>query len=182
MNLKRWIPTFLAFPVGGYIAISTVGSSGGPLSAALGGLIVGAAIGAAQWIALRPAGITQRWLGRTVAATAAGAALAALVTGSGTDVPDLVTAGLITGAVVGAAQGPLLGRGAHAAAAWAAVTSASWGLGWLITSQVIVDAERGHHMFGSSGAIAATLITGLALRALTGRTAVAPAATTPASA
>jgi len=167
MTFKRWLPTFLAFPIGGYIAIETVGSADGPLPAALGGLIVGAVIGAAQWLALRSGGAGRRWIGRTTAATAAGAALSAAITGSGTEVADLVLSGLVTGAVVGAAQGSLLGRGPRAAAAWAAVTSASWALGWLITSQLIVDAERGFHMFGASGAIAATVTTGLALRVLT---------------
>ena len=66
------------------------------------------------------------------------------------------------------AQGPLLGRGARAATAWAAVDAGTLGLGWLITSQVIVDAERGYHMFGASGALAATVLTGSALRALVG--------------
>ena len=37
-----------------------------------------------------------------------------------------------------------------------------------MTSQVIVDAERGFHVFGSSGALAATVLTGLVLRALAG--------------
>ena len=175
MTFKRWIPTFLAFPIAGWVAIETIGSSEELLPAALGGLLVGAAIGAAQWLALRGEGITQRWIGRTAAATAAGAALAAGATGAGTDVADLVVTGLITGAAVGAAQGPLLGRGARAAAAWTATTSAAWGLGWLTTSQVIVDAERGFHMFGSSGALVATVLTGLALRALAGAAAPAPA-------
>ena len=53
MTFKRWIPTFLAFPISGWIAIETIGSSDGPLPAALGGLLVGAAVGAAQWLALR---------------------------------------------------------------------------------------------------------------------------------
>ena len=34
-----------------------------------------------------------------------------------------------------------------------------------MTSQVIVDLERGYHMFGSSGALIVTVLTGLALRA-----------------
>ncbi len=173
MTFKRWIPTFLAFPIGGWVAIEAIGSAAEPLPAALGGLLVGAAIGAAQWLALRSDGITQRWIGRTAAATAAGAALAAVMTGTGTDVADLVVTGVITGAAAGAAQGPLLGRGARAATAWAAANAGAWGLGWLVTSQVIVDAERGFHMFGSSGALAATMLTGLALRALVG---TAPAA------
>lgn len=175
MTFTRWIPTFLAFPLGGLLAIETVGSSDAPLSAALGGLLAGVVIGAGQWLALRSAGTSSRWIGRTAAGMAAGAALSAAVTGSGTDVADLVLSGLVTGTVVGALQGPLLGRGARAAAAWTAVSGAAWALGWLVTSQVIVDAERGHHVFGSTGALTATVLTGLALRALTGWTAAAPA-------
>jgi hypothetical protein len=166
MTFTRWIPTFLAFPIGGLLAVEIIGSSDGPLAAALGGLLAGAVIGAGQWLALRRDGTSHRWIGRTAAAVAAGAALSAVISGSGTDVPALVLAGLVTGTVVGAAQGPLLGRGARAAAAWTAITGAAWALGWLVTSQVIVDAERGFHMFGSSGALVATLLTGLALRAL----------------
>ena len=104
MTFKRWIPTFLAFPLGGLIAIETVGVADGPLSAALGGLVVGAAVGGAQWLALRAAGTSRRWIGRTAAATAAGAALAAVITGSGTAVADLMLTGAVIGAVVGAAR------------------------------------------------------------------------------
>ncbi len=43
---------------------------------------------------------------------------------------------------------------------------------------MIVDAERGHHVFGASGALLVTLLTGLALRHLLG----APAAPSPAAA
>ena len=92
MTFKRWIPTFLAFPIAGWVAIETIGSSEELLPAAVGGLLVGAAIGAAQWLALR-ARVSRRWIGHTAAASAAGAALAAVVTGAGTDVGDLVVTG-----------------------------------------------------------------------------------------
>jgi hypothetical protein len=36
-----------------------------------------------------------------------------------------------------------------------------WSLGWLITSQVIVDAERQHSVFGSSGALTVSVIAGV---------------------
>jgi hypothetical protein len=159
MTFKRWLPTFLAFPLGGFIAIETVGSLNDPVSAAAGGLIVGAFVGAAQGIALG----SRRWAAATAAAVTAGAALAAVVTGAGTEVADVVVSGLITGAVVGAAQSRLLDGGGRAAAAWTAITAGSWALGWLVTSNVIVDLDRGHHAFGSSGALVATLLTGVAL-------------------
>jgi hypothetical protein len=162
MTFKRWLPTFLAFPIGGYLAIETLGSFDGPLAGAAGGLLAGAIIGTGQWLALRSQGIGPRWIAHTAAAMSAGLALAAAVTGAGTEVADLVLSGLIAGTTVGAAQSTLLGRGS---AAWTAVTGAGWALGWLTTSQVIVDAERGHYVFGSSGALIVTLLTGLALRA-----------------
>ena len=176
MTFKRWLPTFLAFPLGGLLAIGTVGSLDGPLSAAAGGLLAGAVIGAGQWLALRPRGIGRRWVAYTGAAMAAGTALAAAVTGAGTELEDLMFTGLVAGAAVGAAQSTLLARGRRAAAAWTGVSAAAWSLGWLATSQVIVDIERGHHVFGASGAAIATLVTGLALKALL----TAPRGVTPA--
>jgi hypothetical protein len=160
-NLKRWLPTFLAFPLGGLITMGIVGSLDGPVSAAAGGLLAGAVIGAAQWLAI---GTTKRWIAYTAGAMAAGAAVAAVVTGAGTDPADLILTGLIAGAAVGAAQGTILG----ATAAWTAVTAASWSLAWLVTWAVIgINADQGFHVFGSSGALVATLITGLALRKVT---------------
>jgi hypothetical protein len=166
MTFKRWLPTFLGFPLGGLIAIETVGSLHDPVSAAAGGLVAGAVIGGAQWLALRSQGMSARWVGYTAAAMAAGSALAATITGAGTEVADVMVAGLVTGAAVGAVQAALLARGPSVSAAWTAVTAAGWSLGWLATSAVIVDLDRGHHVFGSSGALLVTVITGLALRHL----------------
>jgi hypothetical protein len=162
MTFKRWLPTFLAFPLGGLIALLVLGSLDGPLTAAAGGLLAGAVIGAAQWLAL---GTTKRWIAYTAGAMAAGSALAAVVTGAGTELQDLMVAGLITGAAVGAAQGTILG----ATAAWTAITAATWSFAWLVSYAVIgVNADQGFFVFGSSGALVATLITGLALRFLQG--------------
>jgi hypothetical protein len=160
MTLKRWLPTFLAFPLGGLLALETVGSVTDPASAAAGGLLAGAVIGAGQWLALRGEGIDRRWPVVTAAAMAAGSALAAAATGAGTDLSDLVLTGAVTGAAVGAAQAALLGR-----TLWAAVTAASWALAWLVSAGVLAQqSDEGFVVFGSSGALVATVLTGLALR------------------
>src|SRR5436190_1508573 len=39
MTIKRWLPTFLGFPLGGWLAFGAIGSVEGPLSAAAGGLL-----------------------------------------------------------------------------------------------------------------------------------------------
>ena len=171
MTIKRWLPTFLAFPLGGLLAMGVVGSLDDPLTAAAGGLVAGSVIGLGQWLALRSAGIGRRWIGFTAGAMAAGAAVAATITGAGTELGDLMITGLIAGAAVGAAQGTLLAGGTTSprvvAAAWTAVTAGSWSLAWLVTHTVVgVNADQGFHVFGSSGALVATLVTGLALRTL----------------
>ncbi len=96
MSFRRWLPTFLGFPIGGYLATQIVGSLHDPASAAAGGLVA-----------------------------------------------DVMLWGLVTGATVGAAQSALLATGPRVAAAWAAVNAVGWSLGWLVTSGVIVDIERG---------------------------------------
>ena len=159
MTIKRWLPTFLAFPLGGLIAMGVVGSLDDPLTGAAGGLLAGAVIGAAQALAL---GAGLRFAGYTAAAMAAGTAVAAAITGAGTELGDLMLTGLVAGASVGAAQATLLGR---SRLAWPAVTAASWALAWLVTWAVVgINADQGFFVFGSSGALVATLLTGLALR------------------
>lgn len=161
MTFKRWLPTFLAFPTGGYLAVTALGSLDTPLKAAAGGLLAGAVIGAGQWLALRSRGASRRWISATAAAMAAGSAISVAATGAGTERADVMLAGLITGAAVGAAQSVLLERGR---ATWIAVSAAGWALAWLTTSAVIVDIERGYAVFGASGALVVTVLTGLALR------------------
>lgn len=166
MTIKRWLPTFLAFPVGGFLAWLVVGSLEGPLTAAAGGLLAGTVIGAAQAFAL---GKGVRWAVHTAAAMAAGSAVAAVITGAGTELGDLMLSGLVAGAAVGAAQAVVLTKTALAAAAWTLVTGASWSVAWLVSWAVIgVNADQGFYVFGSSGAIVATVLTGLTLRTRVG--------------
>jgi hypothetical protein len=162
MTLKRWLPTFLAFPIGGYLAYATVGSVGGPGTAAAAGLLAGAVIGAGQWLALRDQGVDRRWAVVTAAAMTAGSTVAAVATGAGTETADLVLSGAVAGAAVGAAQSALLGSGRLA---WTAVTASTWGLAWFISAAVLAQqTDQGFVVFGSSGALVATVLTGLALR------------------
>ena len=164
MTLKRWLPTFLAFPLGGYLAYGTIGSVDGPGTAAAAGLLAGAVIGAGQWLALRNQGVDRRWAVVTAAAMTVGSTVAAVATGAGTETADLVLTGAVAGAAVGAAQAALLGSGR---AAWTVVTASTWALAWFISAAVLAQqADQGFIVFGSSGALVATVLTGLALRRL----------------
>lgn len=163
MLFLRWLPTLFAFPLGGLIAIHTVGSVDSPGAGALAGLIAGLILGAAQWLALRPLDIDIRWIAVTTVAMSAGTALAAAVTDAATSTPALVVTGLIVGAVVGSGQALLLGRGALVAVAWAVAVALTWAAAWFVTANVIVDADRQFVSFGSSGALLATVATGIVL-------------------
>jgi hypothetical protein len=176
MSFLRWIPTFLAFPLAGLSAMLLFGPLTNALVGLGGGLLAGAIIGGAQWLALGSrAG--WRWFVGTSVAMAAGLALSVLIVGPPTAPPSAIVTGLLTGAIVGGVQGLVLGSrsgaiaktaGVTAGVIWTGGVSAAWGLGWLVTSAVIVDIDRGHVVFGASGALLATVITGVALRLILG--------------
>ncbi|MFE4196768.1 hypothetical protein ACFRJ9_12940 [Paenarthrobacter sp. NPDC056912] len=179
MSFLRWTPSLLGFPLGGWLAFQLLGPVRNPLSAAIAGVLAGAVIGAAQWLALRPA-VSWRWILGSTIGMSAGSALAAVATGSSTSVAALATTGLIAGACVGLAQGLAFMRGWRVAALWTATVSPAWALGWAITANVIVDADHGYIAFGSSGAVVVTVITALVLRRILGKRnhpAASPAAT-----
>ena len=178
MFFLRWIPTFLAFPLGGLGAMLLFGPLTNPLTGLGSGLLAGAIIGGAQWLALGRRA-DWRWLVGTAAGMAVGLAASVLIVGPPTSPAAAIWTGLITGAVVGGAQGVVLWRrtdnriagrtrGVAIAAIWTGVVAVAWGAGWLVTSAVIVDIDRGHVVFGASGALVATLLTGIALRLLVG--------------
>ena len=56
----------------------------------------------------------------------AGLALAGAITQGDTSVPQLMLTGLISGAVVGVAQAPVLRVSRTAAAAWVGITAGAW--------------------------------------------------------
>ena len=168
MWFLRWLPTFLSFPLGGLLASRVVGEVNDPVSGLLAGLLAGVVIGTAQWLALRSSGLGYEWAIYTAVAMGAGSSLAAAVTDAGATDRDLVITGFVVGAAVGAGQAVVLARGARIAAAWVVVVSVAWALGWLATANVIVDADRGYVSFGASGALIATVVTGVALHRILG--------------
>jgi hypothetical protein len=108
------------------------------------------------------------------------AAAGGLLAGAGTALGDLMFTGLVAGAAVGAAQSALLAHTRLVAVGWTAVTAASWSSAWLVTWAVVgINADQGFYVFGSSGALVATLLSGLALRALHPAPRVAGLATAP---
>jgi hypothetical protein len=181
MSPFRWIFTFLGYPVGGFAAFLLIGSVKDPLTAAAGGLIAGAVIGGFQWLALRDAA-GWRWLVATAVGMAAGSTLGALATGAATDIPSLFVFGLLTGGAVGIAQAVTARWSPIRIALWTIALTIAWGVAWVVSAMVITtSAALGWVVFGASGAVLVTVVTGLLLRRFLGpvRAPVAPATSAP---
>lgn len=172
----RWVGTFIGFPLAGVTARLVAGNIDSASAAAAGGLAGGAVLGAVQvGIAGIPAGERARWIGGTAAGLAVGLTAGAAAVGYRTDAASLVAMGAISGAGVGIAQALAGSMRLRDRVLWALATPVLWAGGWAITSQVIVDADRQHAVFGSSGALAVSLAAGV-LFALRDRSTVADAA------
>jgi hypothetical protein len=158
----RWVGTFVGFPLAGVAARVVAGNIDSTTAAVVGGLAAGAVLGVVQvGIGGIDAGDRLRWIGATSVGLAAGLGVGASVVGFDTDTASLVLMGAVTGAGVGIAQAASIPMRPIDRVAWAVATPALWAGGWLLTSQVIVDADRQHALFGSSGALAVTLLAGV---------------------
>ena len=157
----RWVGTFIGFPLAGVTARVVAGNIDTASAAAIGGLAGGAVLGAVQvGIAGIPSGERARWIGATAAGLAGGLTVGAAAVGFDTDTASLIAMGAISGFGVGIAQALSVPMGLRDRVLWTLATPVLWAGGWAITSQVIVDADRQHAVFGASGALAVSLVTG----------------------
>ncbi|HEX5919843.1 MAG TPA: hypothetical protein VFY76_18430 [Nocardioides sp.] len=171
-----WLLSFLGFPLGGLPAVA-IGGIDDLGSAILGGGAAGLVIGAAQGLALgrlpvarahadrSPQQLLIRWSALSALGLAAGLAIGSAVVGYGTSASDLVTQGLISGAGIGTAQAwagrPWFGR--RFAAVWMPAVTALWPLGWTVTRLAGVSVEDRFAVFGATGALTFTALSGLVL-------------------
>ncbi|WP_028278370.1 hypothetical protein [Arthrobacter sp. H5] len=162
-----WTTSFLALPLGGFAGTMITGRIDNPLSAVTGGAIAGLIIGAGQALAssrrLRP----QTWIPVTFLGMSAGLALGAAAVGYRTSLPDLALMGILNGLILGLAQALALPRDlGRRRWIWAATMPALWGLGWTVTTLAKIAVDQQFIVFGASGAVLVTAITGLILNRL----------------
>jgi hypothetical protein len=165
------LAALIGFPIGGEIANVVVGPVDSVGAALAGGLIAGAAIGAAQWLALRRL-VPWIWIAATSIGMAVGLAIGAALVDYGISRGNLVVMGAVTGALVGGLQALVLARRRVSGAAWWAVANPpAWALGWLVTSYVITkNVDEQFTNFGASGTLLFALLTSLLLAVLLRRT------------
>jgi hypothetical protein len=166
MKRLRWawpVAIIVGIPIGGYAANIIVGKVDSVGPALLGGLIAGAIIGAAQWLALRSI-VPWLWLVATSVGMAAGLTAGAALVDYGISRGDLALMGAVTGLAVGGLQAFLLARRGSGALWWVAVNPPAWALAWFVTTFVITKNVKEHFaVFGASGAIVFALATWLVL-------------------
>jgi hypothetical protein len=162
----RWawpVAIVVGIPIGGYAANIIVGKIDTVGTALIGGLIAGAIIGAAQWLALKSL-VPWAWIVATSVGMAAGLTAGAAFVDYGITRGDLVLMGAVTGLAVGGLQAFLLARRGSGAIWWAAVNPPAWALAWFVTTFVITKNVKEHFaVFGASGALVFALLTWLVL-------------------
>jgi hypothetical protein len=162
----RWawpVAIVVGIPIGGYAANIIVGKIDTVGTALIGGLIAGAIIGAAQWLALKSF-VPWAWIVATSVGMAAGLTAGAAFVDYGITRGDLVLMGAVTGLAVGGLQAFLLARRGSGAIWWAAVNPPAWALAWFVTTFVIAKNVKEHFaVFGASGALVFALLTWLVL-------------------
>jgi hypothetical protein len=160
----KWMLTFLGFPLGGGLAYVLVRSIEGVAEAALGGAAAGIVIGAGQWLVLRQTiTLSGWWIPATGVGLATGLAASVALVGTGTAVRDLAARGALTGVLLGTMQWFVLRQTTAMAGWWVAVVAVGWVVGWMVTRGAGVDVSKGWTVFGASGALVFTALTGLAL-------------------
>lgn len=161
------LATLLGFPIGGLIANVIVGPVDSIGPALGGGLIAGAVIGGAQWLALKQI-VPWIWIAATSVGMAVGLTVGAAIVDYGIGRRDLMVMGAVTGAAVGGLQALVLVRQRVPGAVWwAAVNPPAWALAWLVTTYVISsNVKEQFTNFGASGTLLYALLTGLLLARL----------------
>jgi hypothetical protein len=164
-----WTTSFLAFPFGGLAGGALAGRVDNPRAALIGGLATGLVVGAGQTLALALGGWQHKRLG-WVLATGAGQAIGLLVgaaaVGYRIGLADLAVMGTLTGIPTGIAQAFALPASLRHRWAWAAPAPLLWGLGWTMTTLAGVDVEQQYTVFGATGALTYSALSGLVLVAL----------------
>jgi hypothetical protein len=158
-----WTVGFVSFPVAGIAAGATAGPVNSPLTALVAGLVTGAVIGTGQWLASRRRLRASRWIPASTVGMGLGLLLGATTVGFGTSLADLALMGGLTGLLLGVAQAVALPHGTRHRWAWAAAMPVLWALGWTVSTVVGIAVEEQFSIFGSTGAVTFSALSGILL-------------------
>lgn len=163
-----WLASTAAFPIAGLAAIAVAGPTTTPVAAAVGGATAGLLIGLAQSFASTRVLPLLRWSAATTIGSGVGLLAGAGLVGFRTGLVDLAAQGAVTGAVIGILQAAVLPTPHRRRWIWLALSPLVWAAGWSVTTLAGIDVSQHFAVFGLSGALAATVLTGVSLQLLLG--------------
>jgi hypothetical protein len=158
-----WTAGFLAFPIAGVAGRLVGGRVDDPAAAGLAGLVTGAVVGAGQWLASRGRPRPVPWIVATALGMGVGLLLGGIVVGFQTSLTDVAIMGALTGVVLGLAQTVALPARTLRRWWWAAAMPLLWPLGWTITTLAGIPMAEQFTLFGASGAVTFSALSGLLL-------------------
>jgi len=161
-----WTVGFVSFPIAGLVGSAVGGRVDSPFAALIGGLATGAVIGLGQGLASSRRLPLVRWILATAVGMGLGLLLGATAVGFGTALSDLAVMGAITGLLLGVAQGLVLPGTVRSRLIWAAAMPLLWALGWTVSTAIGIDVEQQFTIFGASGAITFSALSGALLHLL----------------
>ncbi|MGW5779175.1 hypothetical protein [Streptomyces sp. NPDC003863] len=162
----RWTAGFPAFPIAGLAGRAAVGPVDDAMSALVGGVVTGAVIGAAQALVSSGRLSPPRWSAVTAAGSGVGLMLGATLVDYRTDLGSLVLMGAVEGVLLGVAQASALPRAARIRWLWAAAMPVLWAAGWTVTTLAGVGVDARFTVFGATGALTFSALSGVLLHAL----------------
>ena len=158
-----WTAGFISFPIAGVAAGAIAGPVNRPLAALIAGLVTGAVIGTGQWLASRRRLRASRWIPASTVGMGLGLLLGATTVGFGTSLADLALMGGLTGLLLGLTQALALPNGTRHRWAWAVAMPILWALGWMVSTVVGIAVEEQFSIFGSTGAVTFSALSGILL-------------------
>ena len=161
-----WTTGFLAFPIAGVVGGLVAGRVDNPIAAVVAGLITGAVIGTGQWLVSRGRLRPLPWILATALGMGAGLLVGATVVGFRTSLADVAVMGALTGAVLGVAQTVALPARTRWRWWWAVAMPLLWALGWIVTTLAGIPVEEQFTLFGASGAVTFSALSGILLQQL----------------
>jgi hypothetical protein len=161
-----WTAGFLAFPIAGVAGRTVAGRVDSPIAALVGGLITGAVIGAGQWLVSRGRLRPAPWILATALGMGLGLLLGATIVGFRTSLADLAVMGAVSGVMLGVAQTLALPAQTKRRWWWAVAIPILWALGWIVTTLAGIPVDEQFTIFGASGAVTFSALSGLLLQGL----------------
>lgn len=161
-RLLLWVLSFIGFPLGGLAGIAVAGPVDDLGAAVLGGSTTGLVIGIGQALASRGRLDPLRWALASALGGGLGLGLGGSAVGYQTSIGDLALMGLLTGIPLGVAQALALPRPSRRWR-WALAVPPLWALGWIVTTAVGIDVDAQYTVFGATGALTFSVLSGLVL-------------------